>query len=354
MGVAARARHARQLRPVADRRRHRGHAARARRVVRDARRGRRVRAAAARRSTTRSHAPPLFGRGAAWLTRAGTVAQGSPRFPAPRDVNGMPAEIHWKTGTSFGFRDAWAVGSGPAYTAVVWTGNVDRQAERRARRLGGRRAAAVRRARRRSPIARTARACRPTARRSRRGRRLRVLRPHPGRRLRAPRQGARAGPRGADRAVPVSPGVRRRAHTGRAVRARMQARRARRTTAQIVHRAAERASPRGSPRASAQSPTRRCSPTVAPATPAARRRSIVTPGEGRVTLVPGMPAKAQAVPLSRRRARAACVVRRRRARRDRARGSACLDAVAGKRGIVVADDAGRVARRTLEVRATLR
>jgi len=39
----------------------------------------------------------------------------------------VPPEIHWKTGTSFGLRDAWAIGSGPAYTAVVWTGNVDNQ-----------------------------------------------------------------------------------------------------------------------------------------------------------------------------------------------------------------------------------
>jgi penicillin-binding protein 1C len=37
----------------------------------------------------------------------------------------VPPAIHWKTGTSFGFRDAWAIGSGPAFTAVVWTGNVD-------------------------------------------------------------------------------------------------------------------------------------------------------------------------------------------------------------------------------------
>ncbi|MBA3819108.1 MAG: penicillin-binding protein 1C, partial [Deltaproteobacteria bacterium] len=29
------------------------------------------------------------------------------------------------TGTSFGFKDAWAIGSNPRYTAVVWTGNAD-------------------------------------------------------------------------------------------------------------------------------------------------------------------------------------------------------------------------------------
>ena len=31
----------------------------------------------------------------------------------------------WKTGTSYGFRDAWAVGMTPAYTIGVWVGNAD-------------------------------------------------------------------------------------------------------------------------------------------------------------------------------------------------------------------------------------
>jgi penicillin-binding protein 1C len=70
-------------------------------------------------------AQPLFGAGAAWLTRQDLALKDRPDFPRRRDVAGVPPAIHWKTGTSFGFRDAWAVGSGPAYTAVVWTGNVD-------------------------------------------------------------------------------------------------------------------------------------------------------------------------------------------------------------------------------------
>jgi penicillin-binding protein 1C len=31
----------------------------------------------------------------------------------------------WKTGTSYGFRDAWAVGMTPEYTIGVWAGNAD-------------------------------------------------------------------------------------------------------------------------------------------------------------------------------------------------------------------------------------
>ncbi len=71
--------------------------------------------------------PPLhvFGAGAAWLTRDALAQRDRPDFPHRRGLTGVPQQIHWKTGTSFGFRDAWAVGSGPAYTAVVWTGNVD-------------------------------------------------------------------------------------------------------------------------------------------------------------------------------------------------------------------------------------
>jgi len=67
---------------------------------------------------------PIFGPGAAWLTRQALSLKDRPDFPRRRDA-AVPPAIHWKTGTSYGFRDAWAAGSGPAYTAVVWTGNPD-------------------------------------------------------------------------------------------------------------------------------------------------------------------------------------------------------------------------------------
>jgi penicillin-binding protein 1C len=66
----------------------------------------------------------IYGPAAAYLTREALSSRDRPDFPKRREM-GIPSEIHWKTGTSFGYRDAWSVGSGPRYTAVVWTGNVD-------------------------------------------------------------------------------------------------------------------------------------------------------------------------------------------------------------------------------------
>ena len=37
----------------------------------------------------------------------------------------LPSLLRGKTGTSFGFRDAWAVGTNPEYTVGVWVGNAD-------------------------------------------------------------------------------------------------------------------------------------------------------------------------------------------------------------------------------------
>ncbi len=38
---------------------------------------------------------------------------------------GSSNEIAWKTGTSYGFKDAWAIGSTPDYVVGVWVGNAD-------------------------------------------------------------------------------------------------------------------------------------------------------------------------------------------------------------------------------------
>ncbi len=68
---------------------------------------------------------PLFARGSAHLTRRALARRDRPDFPSRRQLSGAPPSIHWKTGTSYGHRDAWAAGSGPRYTVVVWLGNFD-------------------------------------------------------------------------------------------------------------------------------------------------------------------------------------------------------------------------------------
>lgn len=78
--------------------------------------------------------PPARGRvlapGATWLANQALALRDRPDFPSRRQLTGAPANVRWKTGTSFGHRDAWAAGSGPTHTAVVWLGNVDATSSR--------------------------------------------------------------------------------------------------------------------------------------------------------------------------------------------------------------------------------
>lgn len=66
-----------------------------------------------------------FSPGATWLTRRVLARRDRPDFPSRRELSGAPARVHWKTGTSWGRRDAWAAGSSPSHSVVVWLGNVD-------------------------------------------------------------------------------------------------------------------------------------------------------------------------------------------------------------------------------------
>ncbi|MCB9677207.1 MAG: penicillin-binding protein 1C [Alphaproteobacteria bacterium] len=76
----------------------------------------------------RTEQPPpvrVFSDEAAWLTARTLRIKDRPDFPSRRMFSGTPSGIAWKTGTSFGHRDAWAAGFGPEHTAVVWLGNLD-------------------------------------------------------------------------------------------------------------------------------------------------------------------------------------------------------------------------------------
>lgn len=69
--------------------------------------------------------PAAFSGEAASLTRQVLSRRDRPDFPDRAKFSGQASGIHWKTGTSFGHRDAWAAGSSDRYTAVVWLGNLD-------------------------------------------------------------------------------------------------------------------------------------------------------------------------------------------------------------------------------------
>ncbi len=56
-------------------------------------------------------------------TAVAAILRGQPPPPGAAPDSGH--EIAYKTGTSYGFRDAWAAGFTPGYTVVVWTGRRD-------------------------------------------------------------------------------------------------------------------------------------------------------------------------------------------------------------------------------------
>ncbi len=63
--------------------------------------------------------------GAAWLTLEALVEVARPGADAQWRVLGRGRRVAWKTGTSYGHRDAWAIGVTPRYTVGVWAGNAD-------------------------------------------------------------------------------------------------------------------------------------------------------------------------------------------------------------------------------------
>lgn len=67
---------------------------------------------------------PLFEAGATWLTFEALTNVNRPEEIDWRSIPSMQ-KIAWKTGTSFGFRDGWAVGINPRYVVGVWVGNSD-------------------------------------------------------------------------------------------------------------------------------------------------------------------------------------------------------------------------------------
>jgi len=69
--------------------------------------------------------PHPYSAASVWLTFQSLIEVNRPESQAGWKSFESASRIAWKTGTSFGFRDAWAVGTGPSFTAGVWTGNAD-------------------------------------------------------------------------------------------------------------------------------------------------------------------------------------------------------------------------------------
>lgn len=64
----------------------------------------------------------VFSPGAAWQTFAALTEVNRPEEIDWKSIPSMHP-VAWKTGTSYGFRDAWAVGVTPRYAVGVWVGN---------------------------------------------------------------------------------------------------------------------------------------------------------------------------------------------------------------------------------------
>jgi penicillin-binding protein 1C len=60
-----------------------------------------------------------------WLTYQALMKVNRPETETGWQYFSSSGDLAWKTGTSFGFRDGWAVGTTPGYVIGVWTGNAD-------------------------------------------------------------------------------------------------------------------------------------------------------------------------------------------------------------------------------------
>ena len=63
--------------------------------------------------------------GSIWLTYRALNKVKRPDSEKGWENFGSSMDIAWKTGTSYGFKDAWAIGSTPDYIVGVWVGNAD-------------------------------------------------------------------------------------------------------------------------------------------------------------------------------------------------------------------------------------
>jgi len=68
---------------------------------------------------------PVFGAGSVWCTFEAMKKVNRPQEDEAWEFYDSSREIAWKTGTSFGNRDAWAIGASKKHVVGVWIGNAD-------------------------------------------------------------------------------------------------------------------------------------------------------------------------------------------------------------------------------------
>ncbi len=66
-----------------------------------------------------------FSAAAVWLTFEAMLEVARPEEDSAWEYFSSSRKIAWKTGTSYGYRDAWAIGVTPQYAVGVWVGNAD-------------------------------------------------------------------------------------------------------------------------------------------------------------------------------------------------------------------------------------
>lgn len=78
-----------------------------------------------KRNKDLSNQLPFISASSIWLTFEAMAAVGRPDIDASWQRLGNAQKIAWKTGTSFGFRDGWAIGITGNYVVGIWVGNAD-------------------------------------------------------------------------------------------------------------------------------------------------------------------------------------------------------------------------------------
>ncbi len=76
-------------------------------------------------SITESDPDPPLSASSIWLTYEALQKVNRPESETGWQYFSSSPDLAWKTGTSFGFRDGWAVGTTPEYVIGVWTGNAN-------------------------------------------------------------------------------------------------------------------------------------------------------------------------------------------------------------------------------------